>query len=389
MEKRTEFLPYSRPYIDDDEIDVVVDVLRSGWWTRGAVTTEFEKRIAEYVGAKYALALSSCTAASHLALYCHGIGAGDEVITTPMTFCSTANTIVEVGATPVFADINCRTGLIDPEQIEAKITPRTKAIVPVHYAGQSCDMDAIEDIARRHGLVIIEDAAHALSTTYKGKRVGSSGNATCFSFYATKNISTAEGGMLTSDDADFIEHARIMSLHGMSKNAWSRYGKGGTWKYEVVASGYKYNTTDIASSLGLAQMNKLDEMQQIRGQYYKMYCDLLRDVDGVSLLEPVSYGQSSYHLCVLCLDTDKLSIDRDRFIELLTNEYNIGISVHFIPLPMHPFYIERFGENIDNYPQCKRMYESIISLPLYPSMKPEDVEYVAAAVREISTKYAK
>lgn len=388
MDKRNEFLPYCRPYSDQKEIDAVVDVLKSGWWTRGAVTAEFEKRFAEYVGAKYALALSSCTAATHLALYCYDIGPGDEVITTPMTFCSTANVIVEVGATPVFADIDYRTGLIDPDSVESKITPRTKAILPVHYAGQSCDMDRLEQIAKKHGLVIIEDAAHALSTEYKGQKIGSSGNATCYSFYATKNISTAEGGMLTSNDADFIDRARVMSLHGMSRNAWNRYGKGGTWKYDVIACGFKYNSTDIASALGLAQMDKLDEMQQIRERYDTMYRELLADLPAVQPIELCDYGKSSYHLCVVRVDESKLTIDRDRFIELL-GEYNIGTSVHFIPLPVHPYYVEKFGENIDNYPQCKRFYNSIISLPMYPSMSPEDVEYVAAAVREIATKYAK
>ena len=322
MNKRNEFLPYCRPYFDDDELNRVADVLKSGWWTKGSVTREFEKVFAEYVGAKYAVAVNSCTAAMHIALVAKGIGEGDEVISTPMTFCSTINTIVHTGAKPVLVDIDSKTGLIDVDKIEAAITEKTKAIVPVHYAGQSCDMDKINAIAEKHGLFVLEDCAHALSTEYKGKKIGSMGNACAYSFYVTKNISTAEGGMLTTDDEELYEKASVLSLHGMSKNAWSRYGTKGDWKYEVCDPGFKYNLTDIAAALGISQMNKLDEMQDIRTEYAEIYNKAFDEIDGITYLKDNGLGKNSAHLYVIQIDKNKFDIDRDTFIELL-KEYNI------------------------------------------------------------------
>ena len=388
MNKRDEFLPYCRPYFDDDELNRVADVLKSGWWTKGSVTREFEKVFAEYVGAKYAVAVNSCTAAMHIALVAKGIGEGDEVISTPMTFCSTINTIVHTGAKPVLVDIDSKTGLIDVDKIEAAITEKTKAIVPVHYAGQSCDMDKINAIAEKHGLFVLEDCAHALSTEYKGKKIGSMGNACAYSFYVTKNISTAEGGMLTTDDEELYEKASVLSLHGMSKNAWSRYGTKGDWKYEVCDPGFKYNLTDIAAALGIAQMNKLDEMQDIRTEYAEIYNKAFDEIDGITYLKDNGLGKNSAHLYVIQIDKNKFDIDRDTFIELL-KEYNIGTSVHFIPICMHPYYINNFGYKKGDFPETEKMFEGIISLPLYPSMTREDVMYVIEAVREIAREHAK
>lgn len=388
MNKRDEFLPYCRPYFDDEELNRVADVLKSGWWTKGSVTREFEKVFAEYVGAKYAVAVNSCTAAMHIALVAKGIGEGDEVISTPMTFCSTINTIVHTGAKPVLVDIDSKTGLIDVDKIEAAITEKTKAIVPVHYAGQSCDMDKINAIAEKYGLFVLEDCAHALSTEYKGRKIGSMGNACAYSFYVTKNISTAEGGMLTTDDEELYEKASVLSLHGMSKNAWSRYGTKGDWKYEVCDPGFKYNLTDIAAALGIAQMNKLDEMQAIRTEYAEMYNKAFDEIDGITYLKDNGLGKNSAHLYVIQIDKDKFNIDRDSFIELL-KDYNIGTSVHFIPICMHPYYINNFGYKKGDFPATEKMFEGIISLPLYPSMSREDVMYVIEAVREIAREHAK
>ena len=388
MNKRDEFLPYCRPYFDDDELNRVADVLKSGWWTKGSVTREFEKVFAEYVGAKYAVAVNSCTAAMHIALVAKEIGDGDEVISTPMTFCSTINTIVHTGAKPVLVDIDSKTGLIDVDKIEAAITEKTKAIVPVHYAGQSCDMDKINAIAEKYGLFVLEDCAHALSTEYKGKKIGSMGNACAYSFYVTKNISTAEGGMLTTDDEELYEKASVLSLHGMSKNAWSRYGTKGDWKYEVCDPGFKYNLTDIAAALGIAQMNKLDEMQDIRTEYAEIYNKAFDKIDGITYLKDNGLGKNSAHLYVIQIDKNKFDIDRDTFIELL-KEYNIGTSVHFIPICMHPYYINNFGYKKGDFPETEKMFEGIISLPLYPSMTREDVMYVIEAVREIAREHAK
>lgn len=388
MKIRADFLYYARPYFDEQEIQAVADVLRSGWWTKGQVTVSFEEQFAERVGAKYALAVNSCTAALHLAMVVHGFGPGDEILTTPMTFCSTVNTILNCGATPVFVDTDPETGLIDPDALAAAITPRTKGIVSVHYAGLVCDMDAIQSLKERYGLAVVEDAAHALTSRYHGKPVGSFGNATCFSFYVTKNMSTGEGGMLTSDDAAFIDKARVLSLHGMNHDAWKRYGSKGSWQYTVEEAGFKYNTTDIASALGLEQLKKLDRMQTVRKQYAALYDARLAECDAVSRVKPGPGVESSEHLYVLKLDLDRLTIDRAAFIEKLA-DYKIGTSVHFIPLHLQPLYQRTLGTKKGDFPHCEAYFDRILSLPLYPSMTVEDIDYVADAVCEIAAKYHK
>jgi dTDP-4-amino-4,6-dideoxygalactose transaminase len=387
MEIRKEFLPYALPYWDEDEINAVIAAIKSNWWSKGPKTIEFEKRFADYVGAKYAVAVNSCTAALHTALAVKGIGEGDEVITTPLTFCSTANVVVHLGAKPVFADVCENTGCIDPGAIERAVTEKTKAIIPVHLGGQPCDMDKIEAIAKKHGLFILEDAAHAVYTTYKDKMVGSM-NTAAFSFYATKNISTGEGGMLTTSDEDIANEARIYTSHGMSRNAWNRYSKGGSWRYEVEVAGYKYNMTDIQAALGMSQLSRLEYMQGLREKYAAIYNEELAGVTGVKTPVDGGLGRNAWHLYMIRIEKDELDIGRDEFIDAL-NEMNIGTSVHFIPVHLHPFYKKTFGTNEGDFPVAEGIFEKIISLPLYPSMNVEDVLYVAAAVREISRTHKK
>ncbi|MBQ3563480.1 MAG: DegT/DnrJ/EryC1/StrS aminotransferase family protein [Clostridia bacterium] len=388
MIKRNEFLPFCKPCYDEEEINAVTDVIKSGWWTKGNVTKEFERVFADYVGAKYAVAVNSCTAAMHLALLAKGIGEGDEVISTPMTFCSTINNIVHVGAKPVLVDVDAKTGLIDVDKIEAAITDKTKAIIPVHYAGRCCDMDKINAIAKKHNLFVLEDAAHGLSTEYKGKRIGGQGNTAAFSFYVTKNISTAEGGMLTTDDPEVYEKASILSLHGMSKDAWARYGDKCDWHYEIEEPGFKYNITDIASALGIEQMKKLDDMQKIRDEYVEIYNNALDKINGIDYLKDNDFCKSSNHLYIINIDNSKFDITRDDFINIL-RDCNIGTSVHFIPIFLHPFYKDLLGYKKGDFPVSEKLFDGIISLPLFPSMTREDVIYVTEVLREIAEKHAK
>lgn len=379
---REDFLPYGLPLIEEDEINEVVDSLKSGWLSTGPKTREFEKRFAEYVGAKYAIAMNSATAALHLALVAAGVGPGDEVITTPMTFCASANTIVHMGAKPVFVDVDPKTHCIDPSKIEEKITSKTKAIVPVHYAGHSCDMDEIMRIAKKHNLFVSEDGAHAIYTKYKDKMVGSIGDCTSFSFYATKNICTGEGGILTTNRDDIAQKLREISLHGMTKAAWNRYGKGGSWRYDVEYPGYKYNMTDMQASLGLHQLEKLERMQNKREEIAEKYNNAFAKMNEVTTPHVASYTRHAWHLYIIQLEIDKLKIDRDEFIEKL-KEYNIGVSVHFIPVHYMSFYKNTYGYKAGDFPVVEEYFEKIISLPLYPKMSDEDVQYVIDVVKKI------
>lgn len=387
MNIREDFVYYSRPYITEDAISRVESVLRSGWWTSAKEVKELEARFAEAVGAKYAVAVNSCTAALELALYGLGIKEGDEVITTPMTFCSTVHSIVRCGATPVFADINPNTGLISVEEIEKKITDKTKAILPVHYAGQACDMNAIKALADKYNLHIVEDAAHAFGTLYDNKPIGSMGNPTAYSFYVTKNLATGEGGMLTTNDAEFADLARKLSLHGMNRDAWNRYGSHGSWFYEVDSCGFKFNMPDILAALGNVQLDHFEEMQNIRYKYADYYREMFTNVKGIECLHSAPNSSNAEHLFVIKI-TDELTIDRDEFINQLT-KYNVGTSVHFIPVHLHPYYKNSLGTKEGDYPNCEAFFKQIISIPLYPSMTFEDVKYVADAVAEIAAKHSK
>lgn len=387
-EIRKEFLPYALPMIEEEEINEVVATLKSGWIAKGPRTIELEKRFAEFVGAKHAIAMNSCTAALHIALLAAGVGPGDEVITTPMTFSASANTIIHTGATPVFVDIDPETFCIDPAKIEEKITAKTKAIVPVHYSGQACNMDEIRRIAEKHNLFVSEDAAHAIYTEYKGKYIGAEGLAASFSFYATKNIATGEGGMLTTNDDEIAEKARVLSSHGMTKAAWNRYGKGGNWRYDIEYPGYKYNMFDIQAALGLRQLDKIDRMQNRRFEIVKAYNDTFGAMPQLIIPKAASYTTHSWHLYVLQLDLSKLTIDRDKFIEEMGNE-NIGVSVHFIPVHLMSYYVNTYGYKRGDFPITESYFDRIVSLPLYPTMSDEDMEDVIYAVKRIVEKYSK
>jgi len=357
------YLPYCQPSIDEEEIEAVSDVLKSGWLAMGERTLEFERKLAEYVDADYVVAVSSCTAALHLSLLALGIGKGDEVITTPFTFAATAHAIVYTGATPVFADIDKDTYNIDPNEIVKKITPRTKAIIPVHYAGLPCDMDDIRDIASKYNLFVIEDAAHAIGASYKGEKIGSISDTTCFSFYATKNMTTGEGGALATNSEEIATKIKSLRQFGMSRDAWKRYTDKGSWYYEITDCGWKYVTTDIQSALGIVQLSKLDDFINKRQHYAEIYNEALRDY-GV-----IPVGQDHvYHLYPFLVP------DRDELIEKM-NTLGIGCSVHFTPLHLQPYYRQT------GFPNAEWVYEREISLPLYPSMTESDIERVIECVR--------
>jgi perosamine synthetase len=385
---RDSFLPFASPLIGEEEIQGVLECLRSGWLTSGLKVREFETAFAKYIGAKHAIAVNSCTSALHLALEAAGVKQGDEVITSPMTFTATAAVVEHLRARPVFADIDAESMNIDPASVEAKITPRTKAILPVHFAGQACDMDAIGAIARRHNLVVVEDAAHAIPTRYQGRLVGTLSPLTCFSFYATKNITTGEGGMVTTDDDRYAERIRLMTLHGMNKDAWKRYMQGGAWAYDVVAPGYKYNLTDVAAAIGLPQLKRCDEFHARRLDIARKYDEGFAGLRGVVtpvVRDPQSHG---WHLYVIQVNPDQLTIGRDAFIQALS-ERNIGVSVHFIPLHLQPYYRDTYGLKPEDFPRATATFQRILSLPLYARMSDGDVQDVIDAVVDVAEQHAR
>jgi len=380
---RQEFLPFAAPLLGDEEIGEVVECLRSGWLTTGHKTKQFEREFCEFIGAKHALAVNSCTAALHLALEAVGVGPGDEVVTTPMTFTATAAVIEHLGARPVFADCEPGTLNVDPAAIERRITPRTKAILPVHFAGQACDMDAIGAVARAHGLPVIEDAAHAIPTRYRGRLVGTLSDITCFSFYATKNVTTGEGGMVVTDREDYAERMKLMHLHGMSRDAWKRYTQQGSWSYEILAPGFKYNLTDIAAAIGIHQLRKCHAFHRRRLHIANQYDAGLAGIPGIALPQVEDREAHGWHLYVIQVDAAQLGVDRNAFIERLVAR-NIGVSVHFIPLHVHPYYRERYALQPGDYPNAWAAYERIVSLPIYAKMSDEDVRHVIEAVQDIA-----
>jgi dTDP-4-amino-4,6-dideoxygalactose transaminase len=382
---RKEFLPPFSPYLGEDEWNEVLDTLQSGWITMGPKTERFEEVFADYVGSQHAIAVSSCTAGLHLALVAGDVGPGDEVITTPLTFCSTANVIVHQGAVPVLADVRPDTLNIDPVEIERKITPRTRAVIPVHLAGHPCQMDEIRAIAEQHALLVVEDAAHATGAKYRGTMIGSIGDATVFSFYAIKSLTTGEGGMITTEDDRLAERMRIARLHGISTDAWKRYSAQGSWYYEVLLPGYKYNMTDIQASLGIHQLAKQEEFLEVRHRYADMYTDAFKHLPEITTPVVENHVRHAWHLYIIRLDLERLMIDRGQFIEALRRE-NIGTSVHFIPLHLHPYYRERYGFKKGDFPVAEALYEGIVTLPLYPKMSPEDVEDVIETVSKVVTE---
>lgn len=386
---RDDWMAFCLPDISEEEVQAVSDTIRSGWWAKGPRTIEFEKQFAQYVGAKYCVGVNSCTAALHLALLTQGIGPGDEVITTPLTFASSANTILHVGATPVFADIDPDTGLIDPKEIEKKITEKTRAIVPVHYSGLAADLDAIGALCDKYSLFLSEDAAHAVETCYKGELIGHHPRgAVSYSFYATKNLACGEGGALVTDDPEIAEKARVLSTHGMSAGSWNRYGKGGSWRYDIEEPGYKYNMFDIQAGLAMTQLRRMDDMQKRRFEAVQVYEEAFRDVPQLCLQKTPEYCHHSRHLYILRIVPERLTISRDQFIEELKAR-NVGVSVHFIALHTMSAYAKRYGFKPEDFPKAYAFSESEISLPLYSTLGVENARYVADAVLDICKKYAR
>jgi dTDP-4-amino-4,6-dideoxygalactose transaminase len=415
---RQTYLPFSPPLIGEEEIAEVIDTLRSDWITTGPKVRRFEEEFAAYIGAPAALALNSCTAALHVALATLGIGPGDAVITTPMTFCSSVHVIEHVGARPILVDVEPDTLNIDPRKVEAVVTQlahrpqttdcrpqpsavggreqrsavggRIKAILPVHLYGHPCDMDALTQIAQEHNLAIIEDAAHALPAKYKGRTIGTSAvggppSAVCFSFYATKNLTTAEGGMLTGSP-EFIDEARIWSLHGMSRDAWKRYSSEGSWYYEVIRPGFKYNMTDIQAAIGLHQLRKLPQFQARRREIVRRYNEAFSRFEELQIPTERPEVEHAWHLYVLRLNVERLNLSRNQFIEELKAR-NVGTSVHFIPIHLHPYYRDKYGYKPDDFPVAYREYQRIVSLPLYPRMTDQDVADVIEAVVDVVKRY--
>ncbi len=384
---RPSFLLFSTPAVGREEMEEVADTLQSGWITTGPKTRQFENAFQARVEASGALGLNSCTAGLHLGLVALGVQAGDEVITTPMTFCACANVIEHVGATPRFVDVEPDTLNIDPAAIEAAVTPRTRAILVVHYAGHPADLDPIRDVAARRGLAVMEDAAHALPARYKGRLIGSGTDPVSFSFYATKNLTTGEGGMLTGAP-DFLARARTLGLHGMSRDAWKRYGPGGSWFYEVDEPGFKYNMTDVQAAMGLAQLRKLDRFQQRRREIVAAYNQAFQDLEALELPVERTEVEHAWHLYVLRLRPGMLGIGRDRFIEELTAR-NIGTSVHFIPIHLHPYYRQKYGYRPEQFPIAYGNYQRMVSLPLHPMLTNDDLSDVVGAVRDVVVRFAR
>lgn len=388
---REKMLPFGAPFFGEEEIAEVVDTLKSGWISTGPKTKRFEDEFATYVGAKYAVALNSCTAGLHLSLVVNDIGEGDEVIVPTLTFGATANVVEHVGARPVLVDVEPRTLCVDPDAIAQAITPRTRAIIPVHYGGMPCDLDAINAFAGPRNIIIIEDAAHAIGAKYKGKTIGSISPLTNFSFYANKNLSTAEGGMVTTDDPALEEKLRVYHLHGLSRDAWKRYHTKKFSLSEVVVPGYKYNMTDIQASLGLHQLRKQEQFIARREELAAFYDEAFSEFDRlVRTVERPHDGLNRHvlHLYVLLLDLKRLKVDRNEVLSALLAE-NIGVSMHFNPLHMMPFYRDSYGYKPEDFPVAKTVGESEISLPLTPQMSERDAQDVVDAVRKVLNEYSR
>ena len=386
MPHRSTFLPFARPDIGPEELDAVREVLEAGWITTGPRTKQFEAEFAAAVGAKHAVAVNSCTAALHLALEAAGLRADDEVIVPAYTFAATAEVVRYFGARPVLVDVEPDTVNIDTRRVEEAITPRTRAVIPVHIAGLAADLDALTSICRPRGIAIVEDAAHSFPASCGGRPIGAIGDFTCFSFYATKSIATGEGGMLCTENDEWADRCRVMSLHGISRDAWKRYTAEGSWYYEIVAPGFKYNLTDIASALGLAQLRRADAMRERRQQIAARYSEAFASIDALQLPPDRPGDLHAWHLYMLRLNAGRLAIDRARFVEELKAR-QIGTSVHFIPLHLHPYYRDLYGYTPESFPVAWREYQREISLPIYSKMSDGDVEDVIEAVAAIVSEH--
>lgn len=381
MKKRDQFLIFGNPIIEQDEIDDVVDSMKSGWLGTGPKVIRFQEAFQGYIGSKHALAVNSWTSGMHLGLIAAGIGPGDEVITTPMTFAASVNVILHSGATPVFVDASVPDMTMDVNQIEDKITPRTRAIMPIHFAGRPCNMDAIMDIAHRHDLLVMEDAAHAVEAMYHGRKIGNIGHLTGFSFYVTKNIVTGEGGMITTNNDEWAEKIQVYGLHGMSKGAWQRYSDDGYKHYAVVYPGYKYNMMDIQAAIGYHQLQRIGRYLGMREHIWQRYDKAFQDLPVITPLPPEPDTVHARHLYTLLLDIDRLKITRDEFLQRM-HERNIGTGVHFISVHQHPYYRETFGFQTNDFPTATYISERTVSLPLSAKLTDEDVADVIAAVRD-------
>ena len=386
MPTDSKFIPFHIPAIDEDEIRSVVETLESGWLTTGRKVKSFEEDFAKYVGCKHAVAVNSGTAALHIALDAIGISEGDEIIVPAMTFAATAEVVLYFKAKPVLVDCQRDTLNLDPTQIEAAITSKTKAIIPVHFGGQPCEMDRILDIAKKYNLRVIEDAAHALPASDHGRTIGTIGDITCFSFYATKTITTGEGGMATTENSEWAERMRMMSLHGISHDAWKRYTKEGSWYYEILYPGFKYNLTDIAAAIGIEQLKKCNDFWETRQRIAMNYAKAFADLQEIQVPACRNDVQHAWHLFVVQLNLERLKINRNQFIEAL-REKEIGTSVHFIPLHLHPYYRDTFGYTPEDFPNASAVFDRIISLPIYPKMTEGNVRDVIVAVRQIVQEY--
>lgn len=375
------FIPYGRQYIDEEDIQAVVEVLKSDYITTGPKIEELEKSITEYTGAKYAVAVSSGTAALHAACFAAGIGPGDEVITTPMTFAASANCILYMEAKPVFADIDSNTYNIDLRDIERKINGKTRAIIPVHYTGQPCDMDEIMKIAKKYGLTVIEDGAHALGAEYKGRKIGTIGSMTTFSFHPVKHITTGEGGAITTDDSVLYEKLLLFRTHGITKAKDIMNRNEGPWFCEQQYLGFNYRMTDIQAALGVSQMKKLESFLEKRKSYAALYNKLLESLEGVTRPYQADYASSAWHLYVIKLNLSNLTVGRKEVFEELRNR-NIGVNVHYIPVYYHPYY-KGIGYEKGLCPVAEDLYEAIITLPLYPAMEIDDIYYIVENLRDI------
>ncbi len=377
---RKNYLVFGAPVFSDAVINEVVDSLKSGWIGTGPKVARFEQLVREYTGAAHAVAVNSCTAALHLSMLALDIGPGDEVITTPMTFCATANSIVHTGAKPVFVDCDRDTMLIDPAQIEAAITPRTRAIVPVHFAGRMCDMSAISSIAKRHGLKVIEDAAHAIEGRYDQRKVGTLSDMTCFSFYVTKNVTTGEGGMVATSDPALADRIRVQALHGMSRDAWKRFSDAGYKHYEVVSPGFKYNMMDLQAAIGIQGMDHVEVWLDRRSEIWQRYAKELKDLPiGLPAADDCR-SRHSRHLFTLMIDKKETGISRDEFISRMHSR-NIGTGVHYIGVHMHPWYRDNAGTKPEDFPNATWISERTVSIPLSPHLDDDDVTDVISAVR--------
>jgi dTDP-4-amino-4,6-dideoxygalactose transaminase len=379
---RDQFLVFGSPVIGEEEIAEVVATLRSGWLGTGPKVAQFERDFRAYKGGGHPVAVNSCTAALHVSLLAAGVRPGDEVITTPLTFCATVNAIIHAGARPVLADIDPRTLNIDPGAVEDAITSRTRAILPVHFAGRPCDMDALCDIAQRRKLKIIEDCAHAIETEYDGQKAGTFGDFGCFSFYVTKNVMTAEGGMVLARDEREAARVKTLALHGMSKDAWKRFGDDGYKHYEVVEVGFKYNMTDLQASLGIHQLRRVEENWRRREAIWNRYNAELADLPLALPPAPERNTRHAYHLYTVGVDTARAGVGRDAFLTAMA-ERNIGVGVHYQSLPEHRFYQERFGWRPHKWPHALRFGGQTVSLPLTAKLTDADVEDVIAAVRGV------